>query len=210
MKLILPLLLGFSCIVSANRALAGDGRPFIGSAALLSTFEQGVTGTVTVVDAQTLRVDHFYFQGGGLEVYFRLGTNNSNTAFQYGLSIGNQLVPNRFTNASLTLPVPTGQSLEGYDAISVYCVDVNANFGSGAFADPSPPHLAALEQPDGSISVMLSGEVGKAYQLQSSSNLMDWVDFDLQTNIDGTTTFTDTNRFDQRFYRAVVTGAGSS
>ena len=195
--------LAFILLVVTNPAMT-DGSPFIGSTATLATIEEGVSGTATIVDAQTIRVDNFYFNGGGISVYFRLGTNNTSAAFGSGLTLGDQLVGHIYNNATVVLNLPSGQTIDGYNAISVYCVDANVNFGSGAFIAPAQPHLDDIQQTNGITSVVLSGETGKPYELQGSTDLTNWTDLELETNTTGTITFTDTNQFDIRFYRAMV------
>ncbi len=190
--------------VVANPVLAADSGPVIGSTATLSTIEQGVSGTATVVDAQTIRVDNFYYSGGGISVYFRLGTDDTTPAYVNGISLGGQLVGQTYTNATVMLYLPSGQTIEGYHAISVYCVVANANFGSGVFVAPAPLHLDDIQRTNGVTSVVLSGETGKPYELQGSIDLSNWTDLELETNTTGTITFTDTNQFDTRFYRAMV------
>jgi Electron transfer DM13 len=194
----------FLFLVVSISVLASDIGPFVGATATLSTIEEGVSGTATVIDAQTIQVEHFYYEGGRISVFFRLGTNDTKTAFGNGISLGDQLVTHSYTNATLTLSLPAGQSLEGYNAISVYCVSANVDFGSGAFIAPAPPQLSDIQHIDGITSVVLTGEIGKRYELQASTNLLTWVDLYLATNTDGMITLTDTNLVEQRYYRAVV------
>jgi hypothetical protein len=203
MRILRSLSFGFAGLLVCASVQAADG-PFIGSTGTLSTIEYGVSGTAVVVDAQTIRVDHFYYQGGGISVFFRLGTNDTSAAFNSGITLGDQLVGHSFADATVTLNLPSGQSVEGYHALSVYCVDAQVDFGSGTFVDPVPPHLDSIERTNGATAVVLSGQLGRAYQLQSSSNLMSWEDLDLETNTAGTLTFTDTNQVEPHFYRAVV------
>jgi hypothetical protein len=103
--------------------------------ASLSTDYHLVSGTVTVVDIDTLRVDSFTYDGQGIDVFFYLGSENTSEAFTSGLQIGPQLLHTSFdgTGGPLTIDLPVGESLENYGAISVWCTLAGISFGSGTF-----------------------------------------------------------------------------
>jgi Electron transfer DM13 len=126
---------------AASPALADLTSPQVGWQANLSDNEEDVSGTVTIVDDNTIQVDNFTYAGGGISVYFYLGTSESTSAFSSGLKIGDQLVGTVFdgTQAPLVIDLPTGNTLEGYNAISVWCEVAHVNFGSGTFAAVSTP-----------------------------------------------------------------------
>lgn len=103
----------------------------------LSTVSHGVRGTVTVVDADTFRVDNFDYDGRGISVYFYLGVSNLTTSFSAGLRVGPQLLrATPYVNETLTVDLPAGQTLTGYQAISVWCTGIGSSFGSGTFVSP--------------------------------------------------------------------------
>ena len=114
--------------------------PEIGWEAELSTNAHNVSGTVVVVDDNTLRVDDFIYDGQGINVYFYLGTENTNSAFDSGLRIGPQLVGGTFdgTQGSMQIDLPVGQTIDGWNAISGWCIDFNASFGDGVFESTVP------------------------------------------------------------------------
>lgn len=128
---------GFRC-----RAAPGDcaapGYARAGWVATLSKLAHGVSGTVTIVDSRTLRLSNFQYDGGGPQVYAYLGREDSSAAYQAGLPIGPRLnrggVP--YLNATLDLQLPEGQTLDSYVALSIWCSDFRANFGSGVFKAP--------------------------------------------------------------------------
>ena len=99
----------------------------------LSTLFHNVSGTVTIVDANTLLVEDFNYDGGGPAVYFYLGADNTDGSFNSGLGIGPLLTGTTYTNDTLLVDLPGTQTLDGYTAISVWCADFNVNFGSGTF-----------------------------------------------------------------------------
>lgn len=112
--------------------------PRAGYEAQLNTFFHNVSGTVSIVDADTLIVENFNYDGGGPAVYFYLGTEDSQAAFIAGLSIGPLLTGTVYTNDELILHLTPPDTLDGYNAISVWCEDFNANFGSASFVDLTP------------------------------------------------------------------------
>lgn len=125
----------------AAPAQAELNSPKVGWRAELSRLSHNVSGSVTIVDEDTLRVDNFTYDGGGIDVYFYLGEANTKPAFTAGLQIGPQLLGSNFTGNSppLMIDLPAGQTMEGWNAISVWCVTVSVNFGSGMFAPVTQP-----------------------------------------------------------------------
>ena len=63
---------------------AGLISPEVGWQAELATLFHDVSGTVTIVDDDTVRVDDFVFDGGGPLVFFYLGTSNTDMSFESG------------------------------------------------------------------------------------------------------------------------------
>lgn len=109
--------------------------PQVGWQAELNGMFHNVSGTVTILDEDTVEVDDFTYDGGGISVYLYLGADESHASFVSGLGIGPQLVGTMFdgTQDPLVIDLPEGETLEGYNAISVWCVAVTASFGSGTF-----------------------------------------------------------------------------
>lgn len=128
----------------AAPATAGLTSPRVGWQTDLSTFEHSVSGTVTIVDDDTIRIDDFIYDGGGPRVYFYLGTEQTEAAFRSGLEIGPRLDVTSFdgSQSPLIIDLPAGETLEGYHAISVWCVRGQVDFGSGTFVPiPEPTAL---------------------------------------------------------------------
>ena len=121
------------CVSPANAQLTS---PQIGWEAKLSTLSHNVSGTVSVLDPNTLLFNDFTFDGGGLSIFFYLGAEDSQSAFTSGLPIGVELLGSVFdgTQEPFTVDLPSGITMEGWNAISVWCVSVGANFGSGSFS----------------------------------------------------------------------------
>ncbi len=135
---------------AASLARAELTSPQVDWQADLSTLFHNVSGTVTVLDDDTLQVDDFTYDGGGVSVYFYLGASESSGAFNSGLQIGSQLVGSVYdgTQPPLVLDLTGGETLEGWNAIAVWCVPFHATFGSGTFA---PAALEGDYNGDGTI-----------------------------------------------------------
>jgi len=125
----------------ATPACAELTSPQVGWQAVLSDIEENVSGTVSILDENTIQVDDFTYNGGGISVYFYLGTSETNSAFSSGLKIGDQLVGTFYdgTQDPLVIDLPGANTLEGYNAISVWCEVAHVNFGSGTFLPVSTP-----------------------------------------------------------------------
>jgi len=111
--------------------------PRAGWQATLTTNAHGVRGTVTIVDADTFRIDNFYYDGGGINVHFIVAPQDTRTSF-----VSNRIVTDRnflgtaFSGGSATVDLPTGTTLDGHNAVSLWCIPASANFGSGTFRSP--------------------------------------------------------------------------
>ena len=124
--------------VSTSPASAQLTSPQVGWEADFNEVFHDVTGNVSVLNPNTLLFDGFTYDGGGPAVYFYLGTEDSQSAFAAGLSIGMLLSGTVYdgTQPPFEVDLPTEQTMEGWNAISVWCADFQVNFGSGTFAMP--------------------------------------------------------------------------
>ena len=113
--------------------------PRAGWTAPLSEISHDVSGTVTIVDAVTLQVDDFTYDGGGPAVYFYLGADDTTPSFTSGLELMPLLTGTVYdgTGGPLLLQLPQGHTMDPYQAISVWCAAFDVNFGSGTFV-PEP------------------------------------------------------------------------
>lgn len=120
--------------------------PQVGWQTSLFTQSHNVSGTVTIVDEDTLRFDSFTYDGGGPLVYFYLGATNNDAGFQAGLRIGSELSGTSFDGSQgpITVDLPAGETLEGFHGISVWCERFETNFGSGTFASIAVPEPTTL------------------------------------------------------------------
>jgi Electron transfer DM13/PEP-CTERM motif len=114
--------------------------------AQLSTRAHNVRGTVTIIDADTFRVDNFFYDGGGINVHFILAASDNTIAFSSARLVTEPNLLGQVHNGdSITIDLPSGKTFDGYGAISLWCLPAAANFGSGSFASPVPePATAAM------------------------------------------------------------------
>jgi hypothetical protein len=132
---------GFAPLMAQDYARAGYRAVFTEPGSHMSK------GSATIVDERTLRVEHFTYDGGAPLVYFYLGATNSQTDFVNGIPIGPEL-DRAYQDETVVVQLPEGQTLDGYTAISVWCVQFSANFASATFV---PPYARADQQTDISV-----------------------------------------------------------
>ncbi|MCP4251514.1 MAG: DM13 domain-containing protein [bacterium] len=129
-----------AAIVSAVSASVTSANVLYSRAAWTADVPPGlhsVECTVTIIDEQTLYVEHFTYDGGGPAVYFYLGATNTSQDFANGLRLAPLLTGTVYNDEALTLTLPAGQTLDGYGAISVWCEAVGVSFGSASFQAPA-------------------------------------------------------------------------
>lgn len=124
----------------------GQLTPNIGWEAILSNDFHNVSGTVSVMDEDSLLVNDFTYDGGGIAVYFYLGAADTPSDFRAGLPISDDLLGMAFDGSqpALMLDLPASMRIDGYHAISVWCVAAGVSFGSGTFQPVPEPDASAL------------------------------------------------------------------
>jgi len=157
-----------SCLITLSILMAcpqaNAQRPYAraGWTATLSTRAHGVQGTVTIVDANTFRVDNFYYDGGGVNVHFIVAADEASFASERIVTARNFL-GSPFTGGSVVVDLPAGTTLDGQNAVSLWCIPFSANFGSGTFTNPNPDDIApelTLTTPTASMSRTVSTLTG--------------------------------------------------
>ncbi|CAH0684205.1 unnamed protein product [Chilo suppressalis] len=117
----------------------------------LSELHHGVRGTVYAVDARTLYIDGFHYDGVGPAAYFYVGT--SKTPMAAGATRlrderGGTGPLRRYRGEGVTISLPDGHTLKDVRWFSVWCDDYSVNFGDvsiprdGEF--PKPAKVGAL------------------------------------------------------------------
>ena len=111
--------------------------PRAGWQAVLCTMKHDVSGTVTILDEDTVRVEYLTFDGGGMSVFFVLGAEDSDDAYKVGLPIGDDMHGTVYNGDTwFEIDLPPGKNLDGFNAIAVWCVPSEMNFGCGPFLEP--------------------------------------------------------------------------
>ena len=103
----------------------------VGQTATLSQLDHNVSGTVTVIDDCTLKITGFNYDGGGIDVRVYLARNGNFS--NGGFAVTGDLLGAAYVNATLTITLPAGITLDDFDSISIWCVDVKVSFGDGVF-----------------------------------------------------------------------------
>ena len=109
----------------------------IGSQADLSSPGfHNVSGIATIVDNNTVRIDHFNFDGGGIVVFIVLAVADTNASYYAPTRIvlTSDLFGPAIVDASVIYTLPVGKSTADYNGISVWCEEANVSFGNGAFS----------------------------------------------------------------------------
>ena len=109
-----------------SRNMAG-----LGWTAQLETYFHDVSGTAEIVDDCHVVISDFVYDGQGIDVRI-YGARGGN--FDSGFAMTEDLLDSKgYNGVTLTAKLPSGQSMETLDGISVWCVDVGVDFGSGQF-----------------------------------------------------------------------------
>ncbi|MEZ4385735.1 MAG: DM13 domain-containing protein [Nannocystaceae bacterium] len=106
----------------------------IGWVAELSNNFHGVGGAAEIVDDCTVVISDFTYDGTGIDVRI-YGAQGGDYDGGFAMT-GDLLKAGGYDGVTLVATLPEGESMDALDGISVWCVDVGVDFGSGAFAPP--------------------------------------------------------------------------
>jgi len=138
------LIMMLSGVVSAVECELPVGSLLRGATAVLSGRFHGVQGTATVVDACTITLENFHFDGDGLEVRVYVGQAGR---YSDGYAISADLRrPAPYRGETLTLALP--RDAPAFDGISIWCVPAGISFGDGEFKSRMRPMLKPGDEPD--------------------------------------------------------------
>ncbi|XP_067212523.1 protein Skeletor, isoforms B/C isoform X3 [Linepithema humile] len=116
----------------------------------LSEFHHGVSGEVYAVDARTLFIKDFTYDGEGPAAFFYAGSSKApgNNGFRVRDERGTTNVLKRYRKKDITLTLPDGKTLNNIKWFSVWCDEFSVNFGDvripRGFDYPKPQKLKAL------------------------------------------------------------------
>lgn len=99
----------------------------VGSTAELKGHAHGISGTVTITDNCTIRIDNFHYDGGGLSVV-AYGANNKD--FKDGVVLSNDLKRlNGYKRESVEFKLPLGVQLKDVKFLSIWCYSMDMSLG---------------------------------------------------------------------------------
>lgn len=110
--------------------VCGSSHPLVGLTGNLSRIQHGVSGSVTIISDCEIRIDNFNYDGGGPNVRIYGGFNGS---FASGFNLSEQINGRRYTNETLNVFLPVGETLDDINSFSVWCFEFRENFGSVSF-----------------------------------------------------------------------------
>jgi mono/diheme cytochrome c family protein len=106
-------------------------HPRVGQSATLVGQSHGVAGIVEIVDDCTLVLREFDYDGAGIDVRVYGGLGGD---YHGGFAISDDLLrAGGYQDAELTLTLPEDRTLDDLDGVSIWCVTVGVDFGSGTF-----------------------------------------------------------------------------
>ena len=91
-----------------------------------------IRGIAAIIDSRTVQLQHFTYDGSLGPIELRLGESNTYDSFLNGLVIGT--VIDTTIEAALTLQLPPGRTVAGFDALSAWHPVLNVKLSSGTFA----------------------------------------------------------------------------
>jgi len=109
-------------------------HPRVGWIAELSMEFHGVGGTAEIVDDCTVVIHDFTYDGTGIDVRI-YGARGGDYDSGYAMT-DDLLKAGGYDGVELEALLPQGRTLDDLDGVSVWCVDVGVDFGSGLFAPP--------------------------------------------------------------------------
>ncbi len=106
-------------------------HPKVGQTAQLQMFFHDVGGIAEIIDNCTIEIRDFDFDGQGIDAQIYGGFEGM---YEDGFTLSENLVRDLPYNGEvLTLTLPEGRTLDEIGGVSVWCVPVGADFGSGTF-----------------------------------------------------------------------------
>ncbi|MCB9787140.1 MAG: DM13 domain-containing protein [Deltaproteobacteria bacterium] len=113
-------------------------HPKIGQVATLTTHFHNVQGEARILDDCTILLEHFTFDGNGIDVRIYGGKGGEYDKNAGGFALSEDLLnfPVGYSDETMVLTLPEGRTLDDLDGISVWCVDVGVSFGDGLFEAP--------------------------------------------------------------------------
>ncbi len=110
----------------------GADHPKVGQSTTLITRQHRVSGTATIVDNCTIEIENFNYDGRGIVVQAYSGVDGDFRGAN-GVALSPDLVGPNYNNTTLTVNLPDKVSLDNFNSLSIWCVEVGISFGDGIF-----------------------------------------------------------------------------
>nr|QUP51775.1 knickkopf 3 [Locusta migratoria] len=146
-KLLLRLFLAVAALGLGEAAQPYYGK-YIGK---LKTLHHGVTGEVYAVDARTLHIRDFSYDGEGPAAFFWAGDTKSPSSYGFKVNDekGTTNVLSRYRKKHITVTLPDNKTLRDIKWFSVWCDEFAVNFGDVKipknFDYPKPQKIDPLD-----------------------------------------------------------------
>ncbi|XP_055715595.1 protein Skeletor, isoforms B/C [Phlebotomus papatasi] len=145
-------LLGLICGILFTYVQVTQAQGYYGiKIGALSQLHHGVSGDVYAVDARTIFLKNFNYDGEGPTAYFYVGNSRRPTnagAWRLRDERGSTGVLRRYRNKDITLSLPEGKTLRDIKWFSVWCDEFAVNFGDVTIPKnlefPRPQKIAPL------------------------------------------------------------------
>lgn len=123
----------------ASSGCDSDHRKVGWTAELQGPDDYDVSGTAKIVDNCTIAIENFSYDGTGLDRVELYGTpvdpSTTSNPFEQGYSMSRNLKGTVFNNERFVTDLPDDKSLDDLTAVSVWCVEAGADFGSGMLTE---------------------------------------------------------------------------
>ncbi len=107
-------------------------HPSVGKTLEFSTLQHDVSGTATIIDNCSIQITNFNYDGRGIVVQVYSGIDGRFRG-NAGMAISPDLVGPAYSNATLDITLPDDLTLDDFNSLSIWCVEVGVSFGDGIF-----------------------------------------------------------------------------
>lgn len=108
--------------------------PQVGWEAVFETRSHDVAGRAVIVDEETIELQDFTYDGGGVNA--RLFLLPAGGDFIDDFELTDNLVGTPFDEETLQIRIPGNATFDQWNLITLWCVPFRVDFGSGTFVPP--------------------------------------------------------------------------
>lgn len=119
-----------------NPSGCGNDHPSVGYTGSFNTLAHDVTGDAEIIDNCTIEITNFNYDATAPAVYFYADNSSSSTTESFTLGDELRKDSNPYNNATITVKLPNGTTLDDINIFSVWCVDFSVSFGDLTFTAP--------------------------------------------------------------------------